>query len=126
MARGGGGRRRQPIANQPTGVWFDRISAIAGNGSATTGSMGLVHHLNEAVTQDAANGSAPLVFQIVIYDLPGRDCSALASNGELGPDGAAALQEPSTSIRSRRSWRDPSTRRCASSPSSRSTRCRTW
>ena len=72
------------IANQPTAVWFDRISAIAGNGSATTGSMGLVQHLNEAVTQDAANGSAPLVFQMVIYDLPGRDCSALASNGELG------------------------------------------
>ena len=72
------------IANQPTAVWFDRISAIAGNGSATTGSMGLVQHLNKAVTQDAANGSAPLVFQMVIYDLPGRDCAALASNGELG------------------------------------------
>jgi cellulose 1,4-beta-cellobiosidase len=73
------------IANQPTAVWFDRISAIAGNGSATTGSMGLVQHLNEALTQDSANGSAPLVFQMVIYDLPGRDCAALASNGELGP-----------------------------------------
>ncbi len=73
------------IANQPTAVWFDRISAIAGNGSATTGSMGLADHLNEAVRQDAANGSAPLVFQMVIYDLPGRDCAALASNGELGP-----------------------------------------
>jgi cellulose 1,4-beta-cellobiosidase len=48
--------------------------------------MGLVQHLNEAVTQDAANGSAPLVFQMVIYDLPGRDCAALASNGELGPN----------------------------------------
>ena len=73
------------IANQPTAVWFDRISAIAGNGSATTGSMGLAAHLDEAVRQDAANGSAPLVFQMVIYDLPGRDCAALASNGELGP-----------------------------------------
>jgi len=74
------------IANQPTAVWFDRISAIAGNGSATTGSMGLVDHLNGAVTQDAANGAAPLVFQMVIYNLPGRDCAALASNGELGPN----------------------------------------
>jgi cellulose 1,4-beta-cellobiosidase len=73
------------IANQPTAVWFDRISAIAGNGSATTGSMGLVQHLNEAVTQDAGNGAAPLVFQMVVYNLPGRDCAALASNGELGP-----------------------------------------
>jgi cellulose 1,4-beta-cellobiosidase len=73
------------IANQPTGVWFDRISAIAGNGSPTTGFMGLVDHLNEALAQDTANGANALVFQMVIYDLPGRDCAALASNGELGP-----------------------------------------
>ena len=80
-AAAGGG---SAIANQPTGVWFDRISAIAGNSSPTTGSMGLADHLNEAVRQDAANGSTPLVFQMVVYNLPGRDCAALASNGELG------------------------------------------
>jgi len=74
------------IAGQPTGVWFDRISAIAGNSSPTTGSMGLADHLNEAVRQDQANGSSALVFQMVIYNLPGRDCAALASNGELGPN----------------------------------------
>lgn len=74
------------IANQPTAVWIDRISAIAGNSSPTTGSMGLVDHLNEAVAQDQANGATPLVIQFVIYNLPGRDCSALASNGELGPN----------------------------------------
>jgi len=73
------------IANQPTGVWMDRISAIAGNNSGSTGAWGLVQHLNEAVTQDSQNGSTPLVFQLVIYNLPGRDCAALASNGELGP-----------------------------------------
>jgi cellulose 1,4-beta-cellobiosidase len=73
------------IANQPTGVWMDRISAIAGNNSGSTGAWGLVQHLNEALAQDAANGSSPLVFQLVIYNLPGRDCAALASNGELGP-----------------------------------------
>jgi len=73
------------IANQPTAVWMDRISAIAGNNSGSTGAWGLVQHLNEAVTQDGANGSTPLVFQLVIYNLPGRDCAALASNGELGP-----------------------------------------
>jgi cellulose 1,4-beta-cellobiosidase len=82
-ATNGGG---SAIANQPTGVWFDRISAIAGNSSPTTGSMGLVDHLNAAVTQDQANGSSALVFQMVIYNLPGRDCAALASNGELGPN----------------------------------------
>ena len=82
-AAAGGG---SAIANQPTGVWFDRISAIAGNSSPTTGSMGLADHLNAAVTQDQANGSSALVFQMVVYNLPGRDCAALASNGELGPN----------------------------------------
>jgi cellulose 1,4-beta-cellobiosidase len=67
------------IANQPTGVWMDRIAAIAG----TTGARGLASHLDGAVAQDAANGSNAMVIQIVIYNLPGRDCAALASNGEL-------------------------------------------
>lgn len=80
MAEPGGNR----VANNPTFVWFDRISALYGNGSPTTGNMGLEAHLNEAVAQDAANGAAPLAFQMVVYNLPGRDCSALASNGELG------------------------------------------
>ena len=75
QAESGGSR----IANQPTGVWMDRIAAING----TPGARGLRDHLNEALTQ--ANGQ-PLVVQIVIYNLPGRDCSALASNGELGPN----------------------------------------
>jgi cellulose 1,4-beta-cellobiosidase len=47
--------------------------------------MGLADHLDAAVTQDAANGSSAMVIQIVVYNLPGRDCAALASNGELGP-----------------------------------------
>ncbi len=34
-----------------------------------------------------------LVFQMVVYNLPGRDCAALASNGELGPERPAALPE---------------------------------
>lgn len=70
------------IANQPTGVWLDRIAAINGTAAA----RGLVGHLDEAVRQDAANGAKPLVVQLVIYNLPGRDCSALASNGELKAD----------------------------------------
>ncbi|MDF3147984.1 MULTISPECIES: glycoside hydrolase family 6 protein [unclassified Streptomyces] len=66
------------IANQPTGVWLDRIAAING----VNGGMGLRDHLDEALTQ---KGSGELVVQLVIYNLPGRDCAALASNGELGP-----------------------------------------
>ncbi|WP_031025502.1 glycoside hydrolase family 6 protein [Streptomyces sp. NRRL WC-3725] len=67
------------IANQPTAVWLDRIAAING----VNGGMGLRAHLDEALKQ---KGSGELVVQLVIYDLPGRDCSALASNGELGPN----------------------------------------
>lgn len=73
------------IFNQPTGVWLDRIAAIE-SGSAGSNAMGLADHLDAALAQDAANGATPLVFQVVIYNLPGRDCAALASNGELGPN----------------------------------------
>lgn len=73
----------EAVADEPTGVWMDQISAIEGNDSPTTGDMGLRDHLDEAVAQAAG---APLVFQLVVYNLPGRDCAALASNGELGPD----------------------------------------
>ncbi|OLZ62411.1 cellulose 1,4-beta-cellobiosidase [Streptomyces sp. IMTB 2501] len=67
------------IANQSTAVWLDRIAAIDG----VDGGMGLRAHLDEALKQ---KGSGNLVIQLVIYDLPGRDCAALASNGELGPN----------------------------------------
>ncbi|MBO9554981.1 glycoside hydrolase family 6 protein [Cellulomonas sp.] len=65
------------VAKQPTGVWMDRISAITGNADG----KGLKFHLDNALTQKS--GSTPIVVNIVIYDLPGRDCYALASNGEL-------------------------------------------
>jgi cellulose 1,4-beta-cellobiosidase len=66
------------ISNQPTGVWLDSIAAItapSGSGYATS----LRGHLDKALAQGAT------LAQFVIYDLPGRDCAALASNGELGP-----------------------------------------
>jgi cellulose 1,4-beta-cellobiosidase len=66
------------VANNPTGVWLDRIAAITG----TSTGRGLRAHLDGALQQA---GGKPLVVQLVIYDLPGRDCAALASNGELGP-----------------------------------------
>jgi cellulose 1,4-beta-cellobiosidase len=67
-----GGNR---VSNQPTGVWLDRIAAING----VNGGMGLAAHLDRAIAQNQD------LIQVVIYNLPGRDCSALASNGELGP-----------------------------------------
>ena len=73
-----GGNR---VSNNPTAVWLDRIAAIAGTtGSSSNGSMGMRAHLDAALAQGAG------YVQFVIYDLPGRDCSALASNGELGPN----------------------------------------
>ncbi|WP_239069130.1 glycoside hydrolase family 6 protein, partial [Cellulomonas phragmiteti] len=70
------------VAQQPTAVWMDRTSAIAGN----VDGPGLRFHLDEALKQKT--GSTPLVFNLVIYNLPGRDCYALASNGELPPTAA--------------------------------------
>jgi len=67
------------VSSNPTAVWLDRIAAIAGtSGSSSNGSMGLAAHLDAALAQGAG------YIQFVIYNLPGRDCSALASNGELG------------------------------------------
>ncbi|MGW0411797.1 glycoside hydrolase family 6 protein [Streptomyces collinus] len=66
------------VSSQPTGVWLDRIAAING----VNGGMGLRAHLDAALAQ---KGSGDEVVQLVVYDLPGRDCAALASNGELGP-----------------------------------------
>ncbi|WP_082404302.1 glycoside hydrolase family 6 protein [Saccharothrix sp. NRRL B-16348] len=75
-ARADGG---SAIANQPTFVWLDRIAAING----VNGGTGLRAHLDNALRQAAGR---TMVVQFVIYNLPGRDCAALASNGELRPD----------------------------------------
>ncbi|WP_125772868.1 glycoside hydrolase family 6 protein [Antribacter gilvus] len=81
--------KMRAIKNSPTSVWMDRIAAING----TDRQHGLEWHLDQALAQK--QGSTPLVFNIVIYDLPGRDCFALASNGELPPT-AAGMQRYKT------------------------------
>jgi cellulose 1,4-beta-cellobiosidase len=66
--------KMRQVANYPTFVWLDSIDAVNGtNGYPRS----LAGHLNAALTQGAN------AIGIVIYDLPNRDCSALASNGEL-------------------------------------------
>lgn len=86
-----GGER---VAQTPTAVWLDRIAAIAGIANG----MGLRAHLDAALQQQVG------YIQFVIYNLPGRDCSALASNGELGPDELPRYQseyiDPITAIMS--------------------------
>ncbi|GHO46356.1 hypothetical protein KSX_45190 [Ktedonospora formicarum] len=80
-AKGGTlGAQMAKVANYPTAVWLDRIAAVTGGPGVT---RTLAGHLDAAVQQDAANGSTPVVITIVVYDLPNRDCAALASNGEL-------------------------------------------
>ena len=68
------------VGQQSTGVWLDRIAAVYG-GSGNSNRMSLEAHLRAAASQ--ASGSTPIVVPIVVYDLPNRDCAALASNGEL-------------------------------------------
>ncbi len=72
------------LAGYATGVWLDSMARIA----PTDGTMGLAAHLDAALAQQA--GGRPVEITLVVYDLPGRDCAALASNGEL-PATAAGL-----------------------------------
>ena len=69
------GQQMQRVAAFSTAVWMDRIAAI-------TQGRTLRGHLNEALRQQSGSGQ-PVAITIVVYDLPNRDCAALASNGEL-------------------------------------------
>ncbi|MFV0131996.1 glycoside hydrolase family 6 protein [Streptomyces sp. HMX87] len=72
--------RMEKVKSYPTAVWLDRIAAIHG-GDANAGRKSLADHLDLALAQKKPG--QPLVATFVVYDLPGRDCAALASNGEL-------------------------------------------
>jgi len=73
------------VATYSTAVWMDQIAAIDGS----NGTLGLAGFLDSALSQQ--QGSTPEVIEVVVYDLPGRDCASLASNGEL-PATDAGLQ----------------------------------
>jgi cellulose 1,4-beta-cellobiosidase len=68
------------VGQQSTGIWLDHIGAIYG-GSDNSSRMSLQAQLANAVSK--SSGSTPEIVPIVVYDLPNRDCAALASNGEL-------------------------------------------
>jgi len=84
---GATGTAEAGVAGYQTAIWMDHIGAIAGDSTH----LSLQAQLNNAETQ-AASSSKPVLFEVVIYDLPGRDCAALASNGEI-PATAAGLTE---------------------------------
>ncbi|MBC7270447.1 MAG: glycoside hydrolase family 6 protein, partial [Streptomyces sp.] len=79
--------KMEQVKNNPTAVWLDRIAAIHG-GEANAGRKSLADHLDLALAQKKPG--QPITATFVVYDLPGRDCAALASNGEL-PLTAAGL-----------------------------------
>lgn len=68
------GAQMRKVARYNTAVWLDSIDAVNGTNGYARSFGG---HLDAAVAQGAN------LITIVIYDLPNRDCSALASNGEL-------------------------------------------
>lgn len=68
------GQQMRRVADHPTFVWLDTIAAVNGTGSYP---RGLAGHLDQALAQGAN------AIGIIIYDMPNRDGSALASNGEL-------------------------------------------
>ncbi|NEW09338.1 exoglucanase [Paenibacillus sp. SYP-B3998] len=80
--------KMQMVKSYPTAVWLDRIAAIQG-GAANGGRKSLSETMDAVLAQK--NSSTPITTTFVIYDLPGRDCHALASNGEL-PLTQAGLQ----------------------------------
>ncbi|KAG9128516.1 hypothetical protein FRC07_005883 [Ceratobasidium sp. 392] len=69
------------VANIPTFTWLDVMSKVST----------VSDYLADAKAQQTSTGKKMLV-QLVIYDLPDRDCHAKASNGELSiANGGAAL-----------------------------------
>ncbi|KAG6898277.1 Beta-glucosidase cel3A [Termitomyces sp. T32_za158] len=60
------------VADIPTFIWFDTVAKVPDLGT----------YLADASAQGKASNTKYLV-QIVVYDLPDRDCAALASNGEF-------------------------------------------
>lgn len=72
--------KMEKIKSYPTAVWLDRIAAIHG-GETNAGRKSLADHLDLALAQKKPG--QPITATFVVYDLPGRDCAALASSGEL-------------------------------------------
>ncbi|WP_339276342.1 glycoside hydrolase family 6 protein [Paenibacillus sp. FSL W8-0426] len=80
--------KMETVKSYPTAVWVDRIAAIYG-GADNAGRKSVEQHLDAVLAQKQPG--VPITATFVIYNLPGRDCHALASNGEL-PLTQAALQ----------------------------------
>ncbi|WP_036633374.1 glycoside hydrolase family 6 protein, partial [Paenibacillus massiliensis] len=67
--------KMETVKSYPTAVWIDRIAAIYG-GDNNAGRKSIEEHLDAALAQKKAG--TPITASFVIYNLPGRDCHALA------------------------------------------------
>lgn len=72
--------KMRSLESVPTAVWLDRIDAIYG-GALNNGRSSLEEHLLRALAQQKPG--TPITIELVIYNLPNRDCAALSSNGTL-------------------------------------------
>ncbi|MEA5466394.1 glycoside hydrolase family 6 protein [Leptothoe sp. PORK10 BA2] len=80
------GEKMAQVATYPTAVWIDRIGAITGTAAdGTKIARSLREHLDAALGQKLSG--KPITFLTVFYNLPNRDCHALASNGEISHGG---------------------------------------
>ncbi|MEY4588117.1 MAG: hypothetical protein RL497_193, partial [Pseudomonadota bacterium] len=72
------------VAGYNTGVWMDRVDTINYEGLDPTAGTGLREHLDEALRQRAD------LFQLVLYNVPGRNCARATFGTEL-PASAAGM-----------------------------------
>jgi cellulose 1,4-beta-cellobiosidase len=85
-------QKMEKIKKIPTAVWLDNRAAVTRT-LASSGKMGLAEHLDAALAQAQADSSKKMLIALVIYDLPNRDCAALASNGELKLNGGSGSEQ---------------------------------
>ncbi|HZR51616.1 MAG TPA: glycoside hydrolase family 6 protein [Streptosporangiaceae bacterium] len=90
QASSDGSSAEAAVANSETAIWLDTMASINGGTTATGTRTGLMQQLTNAAA--AGTAATPSLVEIVVYDLPGRDCAALASNGEI-PATTAGLTE---------------------------------
>jgi len=88
QATADGSAAEAKVATWQTGIWMDKKAAITGDSTH----MSLQAQMDNALSQAS---SGPITVDIVVYDLPGRDCAALASNGEI-PATTAGLTDYET------------------------------
>jgi cellulose 1,4-beta-cellobiosidase len=72
--------RMRGVAMIPTAIWLDRIAAIYG-GASNSDRLSLEGHFLGALAQQRQG--VPMIIELVIYNLPNRDCASLSSNGTL-------------------------------------------